>query len=317
MEKIKIGTSNLEASRIAFGCMSLGGGWNKNPISLEDEKKAFSAVDCALENGINFFDHADIYCLGKSEEVFSRILDKRPKLRENLIIQSKCGINCFGDIPNYDFSKDYILNAVDGILKRLKTDYLDILLLHRPDSLVEPEEVAEAFDTLVKAGKVRHFGVSNHNAMQIKLLSKYLNQPLIVNQLELSLANSSIIDEGLNVNSNINPGPMRNSGTLEYCRLHDITIQAWSPLAGGRLLNPKIEKYKRLNIALDEYSKKYGVKKEAIVIDWILRHPAKIQPIIGTLSTDRINAICHGSDIKLSRAEWYNLYNLIEHRKLL
>ena len=317
MEKIKIGTSNLESSRIAFGCMSLGGGWNKNPISLEDEKKAFAAVDGALENGINFFDHADIYCLGKSEEMFSKILDKRPRLRENLILQSKCGINCFSDIPNYDFSKDHILNAVDGILRRLRTDYLDILLLHRPDPLVEPEEVAEAFDILKSSGKVRHFGVSNHNAMQIKLLNKYLNQPLIVNQLEISLANSSIIDEGMNVNSNTNPGPMRNSGTLEYCRLHDITLQAWSPLAGGRLVDDTLEKYKKLNIVLDEYAKKYGVKKGAIVVDWLLRHPAKIQPIIGTRSIERINGICQGSHVKLTREEWYNLYNLVGHRKLL
>lgn len=267
MEKIKIGNSNLEASRIAFGCMSLGGGWNKNPISLQDEYKAFAAVDCALENGINFFDHADIYCLGKSEEVFSKILDKRPKLRENLILQSKCGINNLGKTPYYDFSKDYILSSVDGILKRLKTEYLDVLLLHRPDSLVEPEEVAEAFDILKTSGKVRHFGVSNHNAMQIRLLNKYLNEPLIVNQLEISLANSSIIDEGLNVNSNTNPGPMRNFGTLEYCRLYDITLQAWSPLAGGRIVDPKIEKYRKLNITLDEYAKKYGVKKGAIVVN--------------------------------------------------
>lgn len=317
MEKMKIGTSNLEASRIAFGCMSLGGGWNKNPISLEDENKAFAAVDCALENGINFFDHADIYCLGKSEEVFSRILDKRPRLRENLILQSKCGINAFAKVPHYDFSKDYILNAVDGILNRLKTDYLDVLLLHRPDSLVEPEEVAEAFDILKTSGKVRHFGVSNHNAMQIKLLNKCLNQPLIINQLEISLANSGVIDEGMNVNSNTNPGLMRSFGTLEYCRLHDITPQAWSPLAGGRLLDDRIEKYRRLNTVLEEYSKKYGVKKGAIVIDWLLRHPAKIQPIIGTRSIERIEGICEGSHVKLTREEWYNLYNLVEHRELL
>lgn len=317
MEKIKIGNSNLEASRIAFGCMSLGGGWNKNPISLQDEYKAFAAIDCALENGINFFDHADIYCLGKSEEVFSKILDKRPKLRENLILQSKCGINNLGKTPYYDFSKDYILSSVDGILKRLKTEYLDVLLLHRPDSLVEPEEVAEAFDILKTSGKVRHFGVSNHNAMQIRLLNKYLNEPLIVNQLEISLANSSIIDEGLNVNSNTNPGPMRNFGTLEYCRLHDITLQAWSPLAGGRIVDPKIEKYRKLNITLDEYAKKYGVKKGAIVVNWLLRHPAKIQPIIGTRSIQRIKHICQSSQIKISREEWYNLYNLVEHRKLL
>lgn len=319
MDKIKIGKSNIESSRIALGCMTIGGSWDRNPITKEDELKAMATVNAALEEGINFFDHADIYCLGKSEEVFSKIWDGNPNLRENIILQSKCAIDIFGDgVPNYNHSKEYILNAVDGILQRLKTDYLDILLLHRPDTLVEPEEVARAFDILHTNGKVRHFGVSNHNAMQIQLLQKFVNQPIITNQMEISLQNSSLIDEGMNVNCNVNPGYMRNDGTLEFCRLNDITLQAWSPLAGGRIIGDSVDaKYSKLNATVGQYADKYQVSKEAILAAWLLRHPAKIQPIIGTRSPERIKAISKAVNVNLTRQEWYNLYNSIEDRKLL
>ena len=319
MDKIKIGTSNIEGSRIALGCMTIGGSWDRNPISKEDEKRAIATINAALEEGINFFDHADIYCLGKSEEVFSKIWDTNPNLRENIILQSKCSIDIFSDEnPSYDHSKDYILNAVDGILSRLKTDYLDILLLHRPDTLVEPEEVAEAFDILENSGKVRNFGVSNYNAMQIQLLQKFVKQPIITNQMEISLQNSSLIDQGMNVNCNVNPGYMRNDGTLEFCRLHDIILQAWSPLAGGRIIGDSVdEKYAKLNSIVGEYAEKYEVSKEAILTAWLLRHPAKIQPIIGTRSPERIKAICKAVNVELTRREWYNLYNSVDDRRLL
>lgn len=297
MKNIDIGKSGLLASEISLGCMR---------ISEMSKKDANILINTALEEGITLFDHADIYGKGKSEEVFSNAIDMNSSIREKMIIQSKCGIR-----PGFfDFSKEHILNSVDGILKRLNTDYLDILLLHRPDTLMEPEEVAEAFEILRASGKVRKFGVSNQNPMQIQLLNKYLKDKIIANQLQLSLTNTGMIDSGLNVNMEIAPSIDRDGSILEFCRLNDITIQPWSPFQYGFfegvfLGNPK---FKELNDKIDQLANKYGVTKEAIAIAWILRHPAKMQPIIGTTNKERVKAICKASEIKLSREEWYELY---------
>jgi predicted oxidoreductase len=275
------------------------------------------SIHAALEQGINFYDHADIYCHGKSEEVFSGIWSEVPHLREKIILQSKCGIRFPGepkpDSPQrFDFSYEHILEAVEGSLKRLKTDFLDVLLLHRPDPLVEPEEVAQAFHELHQAGKVRQFGVSNHTAAEIELLRKYVEQPLIVNQVEFNLIHTHMLDEGVVFNQD-NPKLTRNEGTIEYCRLHNITLQAWGPLARGKMTGSKEEPpapHEDMTASMvAQMAKQKGVSREAILIAWILRHPAKIQPIIGTTNPGRIAAACQGDQVELDREEWYRLFD--------
>lgn len=297
MKKLKLGTSPLEASEIALGCMRMA--------SLTKNEAAI-VIEHALEHGIDLFDHADIYGGGKSEEVFAEALELTSGNRDQLIIQTKCGIRK----GFFDFSKEHILSSVDGSLARLKMDYIDILLLHRPDTLMEPEEVAEAFTTLKESGKVRYFGVSNQNPMQIELLKKYLKDDLIVNQLQFSLMHTSMIDAGLNVNMQHDPAVVRDSGVLEYSRLHNMTIQAWSPFQYGMFEGTFIgnEKFPELNAKLQELAEKKGVSDSAIAIAWILRHPARIQPVIGSMNPQRIRDIAAASTIELSRQEWYELY---------
>lgn len=317
MKTQTISSTDLQVSRIAYGCMGIGGGWDAQLISVETRKTALNAIRTALDEGINFFDHADFYCLGKSEEVFSSIWQEQPSLREQIYLQSKCGIRLGGDpaeidFGRYDFSHEHILHAVEGSLKRLKTDYLDLLLLHRPDPLVEPEEVARAFDDLMRSGKVRHFGVSNHNAAQIAFLQKYLDLSLVVNQVELSLMHLQLIDEGVVFNQDEPAIALRGEGTLEYCRLHDITLQAWGPLAYGVLSGKQVENpSKRIieaSARVAELACRKNVSREAIVIAWLLRHPAHIQPIIGTTAPVRIRAACQADSVELSREEWYWLF---------
>jgi predicted oxidoreductase len=297
MKKINIGNGQINASEISLGCMR---------IAEMSEKEAAELINTALEEGIDFYDHADIYGGGKSEEVFAKALETCNIKRENLMIQTKCGIRQ----GYFDFSKEHILNAVDGSLKRLKTDYIDVLLLHRPDTLVEPEEVAEAFDSLHTSGKVRYFGVSNQDPMQIELLSKYLKNKIIINQLQLSITNTGMIDSGLNVNMQISPSIDRDGSILEYCRLKDITIQPWSPFQYGFfegvfLDNPK---FPELNKKIDEIAAAKGVANTAIAIAWLLRHPAKMQPIVGTTNVKRLKDICKASQVELTRPEWYEIY---------
>ena len=297
MTYTKIPGTNLEASRITLGCMR---------ISEMSVKETSAHINNCLELGINFFDHADIYGGGKCEELFGEVLKSDKSLRSKMIIQSKCGIRS----GFFDFSKQHILNQVDVILKRLQTDYLDALLLHRPDTLMEPEEVAEAFELLHKSGKVKYFGVSNQNPMQIQLLQKYVSQKLVFNQLQFSVTNTTMIDNGVNVNMGNNAAVNRDGSVLEYCRLNDITIQAWSPFqhgffAGAFLDNPEFE---TLNKTIDAMAKKYDVTNSAIAVAWILRHPANMQVIIGSTNQDRIKGICKAAQVVLSREEWYEIY---------
>ncbi len=317
MKKLQIINTSLEASLIGYGCMEIGGNWTNQPATVEAQKSALSIIETSLDEGINFFDHADIYCRGKSETVFSQIWARRPALRQKIILQSKCGIR-FSNDPvqgypaRYDFSYEYIVESVEGILNRLQTDYLDLLLLHRPDPLVEPDEVAKAFENLHQSGKVRYFGVSNHTAAQIELLKKSLDQPLVVNQLEFNLLHLHLIDEGVIANQDNPTWPVRGNGTLEYCRLHDIAVQAWSPLAKGRASgNVPNQDLRSSNTALvvDRIAREKKVSQEAIVIAWILRHPAQIQPIIGTTNLNRIKAACEADLIELTREEWYELFS--------
>jgi predicted oxidoreductase len=227
-------------------------------------------------------------------------------MREKVILQSKCGIRQ----GMFDFSKDHILKSVDGILKRLRTDYLDVLLLHRPDALVEPEEVAEAFDRLEDSGKVRYFGVSNQKPMQIELLKKYLKQPIVANQLQLSITNANMISNGINVNMEVDASIDRDGSILDYCRLKDITIQPWSPFQYGFFEGVFLgnDKFPELNAKIDQIADKYGVSNTTITIAWLLRHPAKMQPITGTMNTSRLIDCIKASEIELSRQEWYEIY---------
>lgn len=297
MRKMKLGRSNLEVPVVAVGCMRI--------TSLE-RSEAESFVQTALEHGANFFDHADIYGEGRCEETFAEAIHMNDDVREKLIIQSKCGIRK----GMFDFSKEHILNSVDESLRRLKTDYLDVLLLHRPDTLVEPEEVAEAFDQLERTGKVRHFGVSNQNPFQIELLKKFVRQPIIANQLQLSLTNTTMIDAGLNVNMENDAAVNRDGGILDYCRLHDITIQSWSPFQYGFFEGVFLgnERFPELNKKIDEIADKYGVSNTTIAIAWILRHPAHMQPITGTMNIKRLQDCIKAADVHLTREEWYGLY---------
>jgi predicted oxidoreductase len=297
MKTINVANGALQASDISLGCMR---------IASLSEKDAAHLIHTALDEGINFFDHADIYAGGKSEELFSTALGMNKELREKMIIQTKCGIRD----GFFDFSKEHILASVEGSLKRLKTDYIDVLLLHRPDALVEPEEVAEAFDILYNSGKVRNFGVSNQNPMQIELLSRYVNQKLIFNQLQFSITNTGMIDAGLNVNMKIDPTIDRDGSILDYCRLNNITIQAWSPFQYGFFNGVFLDndKFPELNKKIDEIAEIKGVTNTAIAVAWILRHPAKIQTIVGTTNANRLKDISKASDIVLTREEWYEIY---------
>ncbi len=230
-----------------------------------------------------------------------------PAVREKLLLQSKCGIR---KGVAFDFSRDHILKAVDGSLKRLKTEYLDVLLLHRPDALVEPEEVAEAFDKLESAGKVLNFGVSNQNPMQIQLLKKCVKQPIAANQLQLSITNANMISQGIHVNMLDDAAVNRDGGILDFCRLNDITIQPWSPFQYGFFDGVFLgsDKFPALNAKIDEIAARYGVSNTTIAMAWLLRHPAKMQPVTGTMNAGRLRDCAKASEIKLTREEWYEIY---------
>lgn len=293
----RLGNTELEVSRLALGCMRMAA------ITREEAAKV---LDASLQAGITFFDHADIYGGGESELRFAQAMADAGIKREELVLQSKCGIRK----GYFDFSKEHILESVDGILSRLGTDYLDVLALHRPDALMEAEEVAEAFRLLKAAGKVRHFGVSNQNPYQMELLQSYLEEPLVVNQLQLSPAHTPMIDAGLHVNMHESGAVVRDGGVLDYCQLKKITVQAWSPfqvdLGQGLLMHHP--DYVELTKTLQGYADQYGVTLEAIVVAWILRHPAKIQTIIGSMNPDRIAAMAVAEQVQLSRPEWYDIY---------
>ena len=311
MKYIEIGRTGIKGSNLIMGCMRLKG---KTP------REAETIIRTGMEQGINYFDHADVYGSagkrGECEEIFGKAVDlSNASIRESMIIQSKCGI-VKSETGAYDFSREHILKSVDGILTRLGTEYLDFLLLHRPDVLVDPEEVAEAFETLHFAGKVRHFGVSNHRPMQVELLQKYVPFHLEINQLHYSMVHCPMIDAAVAANMDIHQGYDRTGDVLEYSRLHDMTIQAWSPFQQGDFVssssaNPFLgdrEHFGKLNDVVDRIAEKYGVTNTAIAVSWITRHPANMQVILGSMNPTRIKDGCQGSDIPLTREEWYELY---------
>lgn len=314
MKTYKLANTDLTVSRIAFGTWHIGGDWDKTPPTQEIKDRANTLLTAAFEHGINHIDLADIYTLGKSDEVIGYALKQNPGLREKLVLQEKAGIIVgadpdYGGPGRYDFSFEHLVSTVEGSLKRLGTDYVDLLAFHRPDPLVEPEEVARAAEHLHKNGMVRFFGVSNHSPMQIELLKKYLDFPLVVNQLELNLLHHYMIANGVLVNQTAAQYANTES-VLEYCRLHDITVQAWSPVAGGQLFNPPADAPENVRAVAEliaEMAEKKGTTKEAIALGWLLRHPAGIQPILGTHKPERIADSVKADEVTLERTEWYSL----------
>ena len=300
MRYIKFGERQKEVSEVVLGLMRIS---EMTVDQVED------LIESALEVGINAFDIADCYGHGKCEQILGEVLKRRPDLREKMWIQSKCGIRMV-EFTYFDFSKEHILEAVDGILERLNVDYIDSLLLHRPDALMEPAEIAEAFDLLKSQGKVIDFGVSNQNPMMMALIQKDVNQPLVANQLQLSAAFTPSFDAGFHVNMKQEAWIVRDSSIFEYCRLHDVVIQAWSVLQfdyfGGVFLGS--EKYPELNHVLNRLAEKYHVSPSAVAIAWVLRYPAKMQAVIGTTKKARVAEAAKAAEIQLTRKEWYEIY---------
>lgn len=300
MRYIKFGERQKEVSEVVLGLMR---------ISEMTVDQVEELIESALAVGINAFDIADCYGHGKYEQILGEVLKRRPDLREKMWIQSKCGIR-MEEFTYFDFSKEHILEAVDGILERLNVDYIDSLLLHRPDALMEPAEIAEAFDLLKAQGKVIDFGVSNQNPMMMALIQKDVNQPLVANQLQLSAAFTPSFDAGFHVNMKQEAGIVRDSSIFEYCRLHDVVIQAWSVLQfdyfGGVFLDS--EKYPELNHVLNRLAEKYHVSPSAVAIAWVLRYPAKMQAVIGTTKKARVAEAAKAAEIQLTRKEWYEIY---------
>ena len=300
MKYITFGQDDKELSEIVLGMMR---------IEDKSVKEVEELVETALSVGINAFDLADIYGRGRCEELLGLVLKNRPDLREKMWIQSKCGIR-IEEFTYFDFSKDYIIKSVDGILQRLKIDHLDSLLLHRPDALMESDQVAEAFDLLYKQGKVRDFGVSNQNPMMMELLKKDVKQPLAVNQLQLSAAFTPGFESGFHVNMEDSQAAIRDGSIFEYCQLHDVVIQAWSVLQFGYFKGNFVgnEKFQALNQVLDRLAIKYGVTSSTIAISWILRYPAKMQAVVGTTNPKHLREVSQAANFSLTRKEWYEIY---------
>ena len=300
MRYITLGQDDKELSEMVLGMMR---------IEDKSVKEVEELVETALSVGINAFDLADIYGRGRCEELLGLVLKNRPDLREEMWIQSKCGIR-IEEFTYFDFSKDYIIKSVDGILQRLKIDHLDSLLLHRPDALMESDQVAEAFDLLYKQGKVRNFGVSNQNPMMMELLKKDVKQPLAVNQLQLSAAFTPGFESGFHVNMEDSQAAMRDGSIFEYCKLHDVIIQAWSVLQFGYFKGNFVgnEKFQALNQVLERLATKYGVTSSTIAISWILRYPAKMQAVVGTTNPKHLIEASQATNFNLTRKEWYEIY---------
>ncbi|WP_405156987.1 aldo/keto reductase family oxidoreductase [Paenibacillus sp. FSL K6-0108] len=314
--KLPLHHHQIPASPLVLGCMRFGGDWDVLPITEDLVMEGRKAVEAALEIGINHYDLADIYTRGKAEYVLGRVLSEQKSLRNQIILQSKCGIRLVGDDEGpqrYDSSGKHILASVDGILKRLGVEYLDILLLHRPDPLAHPQEIGDALARLHQAGKVRHFGVSNMGSEQIRLLQLHSSVPLIVNQLEMSLDKIGFVEAGVTVNRPQAKENVFPYGTMEYCQAEQIQLQAWGPLAQGRFTGrvidgqrPEIEDTAKL---VQRMAKERGVTPEVIVLAWLMKHPAGIQPVIGSIRPERILACRDAANTELTRYEWYELYS--------
>ena len=304
----------MAKKELIYGCMGLGGGWNNNSLSSDDFKQAENAVEAALEAGITYFDHADIYTIGKAELIFGQLLKAKSSLRDKIILQSKAGICYHEGLMNssiYDLSKKYLLQQVDAILKRLQTDYLDVFMLHRPDPLMNPEEIADTFRVLKKSGKVKRFGVSNMSLHQIDFIQKHCDDPLVANQVQLGLGHSLLIDSGILVNRVNTPDFNGVEGLLEYTQSNNLAIQAYSPLMRGRFSgNDKLatKEDKKIIDLVNQMAEKYNTTASSILLAWVMKIPGNIQPIIGTTNPHRIAECKDAVSIELSRLDWYNLW---------
>ena len=300
-----------DASRLVYGCMGLGGDWDSSPVTAAHIKQAEDVIETALDNGITVFDHADIYTLGKAEQAFGQVLKNTPSLRDKMILQSKCAIRFADDAgpKHYDFSAAWITGSVEDILQRLDIEQLDVLLLHRPDPLMELDEVATAISDLQASGKIKHLGVSNMHGHQINYLQSALGTPVVANQLEMSLAFRDWLEDGITTNSAHNRQMGYAPGTLEYCMMNNVQLQAWGSLAQGKFTGGKAEFEEDVATAalVSELAAEYGVSAEAIVLGWLMRHPANIQPVIGTTSLTRIRNCDQANSVNLSREHWYAL----------
>ncbi|UKA65756.1 aldo/keto reductase [Arthrobacter sp. FW306-05-C] len=301
---------------VIYGCMGLGGSWSGEPHEARHVDQAAAAVQAALDAGITLFDHADIYRTGKSEAVFGEVLAGTPGLRERIRLQTKCGIrlNERGLQTHYDLSRDAILERVNGSLKRLRTDYVDILLLHRPDPLADPAEVASAVGQLMAEGKVRQLGVSNMSAAQIEVLQDRLETPVVANQLEMSLLKRAWLESQVLVNHPEHLDYSFPHGTVEYCTRNNISLQAYGALARGAYTGAEPENPGSAEAATAELvaqlAGEYGATGEAILLGWLMKHPAGIAPVIGTVNPDRIRACGDAARAAqaMSRADWYKLW---------
>jgi predicted oxidoreductase len=306
MKTVTLAPNLPAASRLAYGC------WRIAERGAQPEAGR-GAILAAIEAGYTLFDHADIYCDGEAEKVFGQLLKEVAGLRPRLLLATKCGIRKAGepspDSPSrYDFSADYILRSCEGSLRRLGVETIDLYQLHRPDFLMDPAEVAGAFTQLRQSGKVREFGVSNFKPSQWAALQSACPMRLVVNQVEISLANLSTFDDG----------------TLDQCLAERITPMAWSPLAGGQLghgprrLLPSQESYQTdaINAALDALAKPRGVDRTAIALAWLLRHPSRIVPIVGSTDPTRIREAARADSVELSHEDWYRLFAAARDRPL-
>ena len=318
MKQVQLGRGGPRVSRLAYGCAALAGPWESGALTADRQRQALSALEAALEAGIDHFDLADVYAYGRAEQAFAAIWEIDPALRSRVVVQTKCGVvRSAADSSRagtyYDSSYDHILSAARGSLKRLKVEYLDLLVLHRPDVLMQPAEVAAAFDRLHAAGEVRGFGVSNYAPGQIELLAAALDRPLLVNQMQVSLAHPDLIDDAVVVNDAQPDRPVRGFGTLAYCMGAGITVQAWAPLGAGRLVQADEaglpSRLRAVRRELQAVARQREVHPAAVAIAWLLRHPAGIQPILGGRTPAEIRGAAQGVDLDLTRSEWYRLFN--------
>ncbi len=325
MEYLSLPNTDLSVSRLIFGCMGLAGAWHSQASFEQQTQKAELVILKALECGFSFFDHADIYAGGRPEQLFGNFLAKNWSLRKDLVIQSKCGIRQAGSaesvgVGRYDFSREHIEASVLGSLGRLQCQYLDILLLHRPDPLMDIFELAEVLDSLSRHGLVRYFGVSNFSASQIQLLQSALGQKLVSNQLELSLVHHDFVEGGILVNQPSSRPLACINDTINYCQLHGISLQAWGALAQGRLsgrqLSGQDPQLDRCAAVVAEMALVYETSKEAIVLAWLMKHPAKILPVIGSTQLERIELSSQASSVAISREDWYKLFTAIRGKSV-
>lgn len=312
MQTASFGRGGIKGSRLAYGCWRLAGTWDPGEVTREAEAAGERAVQVAIDSGYTVFDHADIYCHGVCEQIFGRVVRNAPSLRDRLVIITKCGIRRADDPVGapyrYDFSASYIIWSCEQSLKRLGIETIDIFLLHRPDYLMDPTEVAGAFEQLRRDGKVREFGVSNFSPAQVGALEGACARPLVTNQIEFSLAHLAPLEDG----------------TLDHCLTREMTPMAWSPLAGGKLadgarrLLPSQEAYQTdaIQRELDLLAAEYGTTRTAIALAWLLRHPSGVVPVVGTRDPERIGKAARAADISLTREHWYRLLTIARGERL-